>query len=163
MAAPVDRLVNLAETLLAAVADHWPVDAEPLPDLQYIANGAIAWDGCALLAVSMVRTFPATEGDITLEGLTAAPPRYAGVRAAQFDVYLLRCVPDLADGADGSIIVPAPADVQASAVTILTDAQALYNAIVAGVPGCSHAAPESWTAAGPEGGMGGGIQRVRLL
>lgn len=161
MAPPVDRLLGLAQTVLDAVVANWSDDAFPLPDLQYVADGAVPWDGCPTLAVSYVRSYPAPSGDVTLEQLSAHP-RQKFTIASVWDVWLLRCVPDMdVNGTD--IVMPAPDEVEAAADEVLVDAQALMNAVLSGVPGCQHAALESCTAAGPQGGMAGNVVRVRLL
>lgn len=161
--AEVDRLKTLLDDVLAAVVALWPAEAAELPALQYVANGAVPWDGCETLAVSLDRTFGAPSGDPTLEQMTVQPALIL-IRCAVIDVFLLRCVPTVTD----SGAMPAPADVEASADIILRDAQALTNVIVEAaangtIPGCKALSLENWTAAGPEGGMGGGILRIRVV
>lgn len=161
----VDRLNTVLHDILDAIEAGWPAEAEPLPELKYVANGAVAWDGCELLAVSLVRTLPTPDGDPTFEGMTRFTSLVA-LRGAAIDIFLLRCVPDVSVNGD-QIVMPTPADVEASAAIILADAQALENVIVSAsqtgeLPGCSTLTLENWTAAGPEGGMGGGVLRIRF-
>lgn len=165
MAPVTTKILDLADALLNGVVAEWPDDASPLPDLQYVSNGAVPWDGCEVLAVSYVRTFPAIEGDPTQEGITSAPGLSA-LRAAVYDVVLLRCSPDITM-VGPEIVMPAVEHIRASGVQVLTDVQALTNAVFAAqkagdIPGCSGLALENCTAAGPEGGMVGNLLRVRL-
>lgn len=166
MAPPTDRLLVLAQATLDAVVDNWPVDAEALPELQFLTNGIIPWDGCEMLAVSIGRTAPLQEADPSLESITAVGAML-GQRFAVVDVTLIRCVPDMVVEGD-SITMPSPAELEESASEILRDAQALANAILAAqkagdLASCNSLAFEDWTPAGPAGGMGGGSQRVRMM
>lgn len=167
MAPTVTRLFDLARATLDAVVAHWPIDATPLPDLQFVSNGQVIWDGCELLATAVERTF-AVEADVGLEEFNVMGPGFAN-RAAVVLVTLLRCVPDIETNANGDIVsVPSPAETEESAALILTDAQGAFNAVLAGqkageIAMCNALAFESWTAEGPQGGMGGGTLRMRML
>lgn len=158
------RLYDLAAATLTAVGTHWPGDAEPLPDEQFVTNGLVIWeiDDCAeRLCTFVERTF-GVEADVALEQITTLGAGFAN-RGATVGVTLLRCVPDLDDNT-----VPTGVELDASAQIILGDAQALMNALIAAwkagdLPGCGQLAFESWTAEGPQGGMGGGTLRMRML
>lgn len=162
MAPPVDKLKDLMHAVIDGVNNEWPVGASALPDLQYVADGAVAWDGCEILAVALDRTFITAEGDITLEGFTSQSPLLA-LTVAVVDVFLLRCVPIFDDEHEP----PDASEIETAADQILVDAQSLQNALLAAqkagdLAGCSGLSIEGWTKAGPEGGMGGGVLRVRL-
>lgn len=164
MAAPTDRLLTIAEEVLANVADRWPDDADPLPEQQYVTNGTIAWDGCELLAVSVARTAQASEGDPASEAIVSTPA-FLGLMFAVADITLLRCVPDMTQDGNELPLLPSPDELTASAVQILKDAQALTNTALAmakNLASCGGVVVEGWTPAGPEGGMGGGSLRIRV-
>lgn len=165
MAPSTDRLLDLATDLLAGVVARWPGDASDLPELQYLTNGAIAWDGCDVLAVSFSRTAAAFEGDPAQEAITSGV--FVGVQFGVFDVTLLRCVPDMVQTGNELPTLPSPADLTASAEQLIRDAQALTNAVIAAqkagdLAGCGGLVVEGCSAQGPEGGMGGNNLRVRL-
>lgn len=166
MAPPVTRLLDLADAVLAAIVGHWPAGCDDLPDRQFVCNGSIIWDGCEQLAVSVARTAAATEGDPATEGLVSTNA-FVGQQFAAIDISLLRCVPDIVENEMAVPSVPSPADLEASASTILRDAQGVRNAVTAAqrageLASCSGLVIEGWASAGPEGSMGGGMTRIRL-
>lgn len=160
-------LYDLARAALNSIVAHWPVDAEPLPDIQYVSNGLLAADGCDMLAVQVERTF-STEADPGVEGLFVLGPGFTN-RAVVLKCTMLRCVPVIdTDDAGNVTYIPTPTEIETSAVVVLYDSQAMFNALVAGqandeLGGCQSMAFESWTSEGPEGGIGGGSLRVRMM
>lgn len=168
MAPPITKIIDLLDNTLGALNDLWAefvVDgASELPELQYVSDGEVAWDGCEVLAVSWNRTAPTQEGDPSLEAIQPQAV-LAGLRFVVVDVALLRCVPTITQDGDAFILPPVE-DVAAAARVIAIDAQCLTNAILAAskakrIPGCNELALEGCTAAGPEGGMAGSVLRFR--
>lgn len=158
-------LYDLARACLDSIVAHWPGDAvEDVPEVQFVSNGLIASDGCDLLATRIERTF-SMEGDPTVEQMFTLGPGFTN-RAAIVACTMLRCVPTI-DSVGDEAIVPTPAELEASAMLVLVDAQAMFNALVIGqasgeLGGCHTMTFDSWTPEGPEGGVGGGTLRVRL-
>ncbi len=128
--------------------------------MQFVSNGVLVWDNCEILATAVERTYP-IEGDVTLEQTSVMGPGFTN-RGAIVIVTILRCVPDIEGNAP-----PTPEETEASAEVILTDAQAMWNALLAAVKagdlgGCRSLAFDGWTAFTVQGGMGGGELRVRM-
>jgi hypothetical protein len=158
----VTKLYDLCTAVLAAVVAGWPDDATPLPERRYVSDGAVVWDDCEQLSVSIDRTFTAVEGDPTGEGFSASPSLMA-MRVAHVNVGLLRCVPDIVQQGT-NFYAPKDEDVAAAAAVILTDAQALTQVIVGmALTACGSISFEGWAAAGPEAGMGGGVAAARMM
>lgn len=166
MAPAPDRLFVLARSIIDALNAGYQNDGVALPDHQLVTPGLPAWD-CAGLYVHVERTF-GHDGNIAAEAvqpLTAHPGHT--LRAATIAITLLRCVPEASDDGGGGIILPSASAEEAAAALILTDAQRMLNILVAAqkagdLTGCNSLAFESWQSAGPEGGLGGGLLRVRV-
>jgi hypothetical protein len=159
-------MYDLARACLDAIVVYWPVDAEPLPDAQFVTGGLLAFDGCELLATGVERSY-SVEADPTFEVLSVLGPGFTN-RAVVVMCTLLRCVPVVdTDDSGNVVIIPSPAEIEASAIITLGDGQAMFNALVAAaragdIGGCQTMAFDSWQREGPEGGNGGGTLRVRL-
>jgi hypothetical protein len=159
------RVYDMVRAMLDAIVTNWPSDADPLPALQYVANGQIMWDGCEMLAATVERQAN-TEADVGLEQYNIQGPGLAN-RFAVVAVALIRCVPEMKVTLDEAI-PPDPTDIEDSARSQLLDSEALYGAILAGhkagtITSCNGLAYEAWTSDGPQGGFGGGTLRVRVL
>lgn len=161
---PTTAIYDLAVATLNAVVAEWPDDATDLPDIRFVSNGQPAVDGCDVLAVSWERNY-SNEGDPGLEQLIALGPGFA-IKANILAVWLFRCVP-MIDGEGDEAIFPSVAETQASALMILTDVQAVNNALVAAhargtIGGCGRMTIDGGNAVNPQGGVGGSVTRVRL-
>lgn len=166
MPLPINALYSLARDALDAVVNHWDVDAVPLPERQFVSNGLVVWD-CEQVAVAIERTF-GTDADAASEAMITGSMDLVAVRAAQIAVWVLRCVPDMTEADDGEVVVPSAGAIEASAQTLLSDSVAAFNALCVAVRAdelgtCSGIAFEGWNIDGPQGGMGGGVLRVRAL
>ena len=159
---PVDALSDLAGKALAAVVDHWPAEATPLPaDVQYVSAGTAVWD-CESVVV-MANSTLGTDSDVALEQIVQMGMGYA-LRAADLSVLILRCVPVEDDSGN-----PPTADqIQAADDVILVDSIAVMNALMeaqaAGeLATCNGLAFLRWSAQAASGGLGGGLSEFRAL
>lgn len=168
MAPPVDKLYTLARACLDAIVDRWDPDAEPLPGKQYVSNGIVIWDECEQLAVEVEGT-SGSAGDVaavvSIEQQFAAPG--FAMRAASVAIWLIRCVHDIKASGAGDVLLPSADEMEADAQILLADPTAMMNALVAAAKAgelatCNGVAFDTWTAQGPDGGLGGGVLRVRL-
>lgn len=161
-----DRIFQVASAVKLAIIDGFADALVDLPDRAYVTYGLPAHD-CAQLAVS-VETTASTEGPLGQEIVepVLGKPGHA-MRFARLAITLIRCVPTV--NAEGeTVIIPTADEEEEAAETVLTDAQLLLNVIVAAqrsgdLPRCGGVAFEQWQAITPNGGLGGGILRVRLL
>lgn len=159
--AQANRLFLFARAALDAVVGGWPqdpADAVPLPDRRYVCVGAPAWD-CAQFTVSVSRTY-AIEADPAAEQLVSGP--LFNFRAIVLDFQIVRCVP-VQNGTEP----PTPDQLEQSASDILVDAETikevLQDAQQTGRLAVQNGmAFDNWSASDPQGGFGGGMQRVRL-
>lgn len=163
MATP-NNVYLFARAVLDAVNAHWPApgDAEALPDRQYVTFGNPAWD-CEQVVCSVQRMF-SVESDVAAEQIISGPLFF--MRGIAVAVSIIRCVPVPDDSGD-VILLPSDTELEAAAQIALVDSEAIFNALVeaqlAGeLAGCSGIAFDNWVAEGPEGGLGGGTQHVRL-
>lgn len=160
------RVYDMVRALLDAAVTYWPMDAEPLPDRQYVAPGQIIWDGCDQLVATVERQAN-VEADVGIEQYSVQGPGLTN-RFAVVAVALIRCVHDLADDGVAEAGPPTPAEMESDAVIQLTDSESLYQSILAGhrageITSCRGLAYEAWTSEGPQGGFAGGTLRVRVL
>jgi hypothetical protein len=165
MGVPTDQVYVVAREVLDALVASWPVDATALPDRQYVHSGNAIWD-CDQLVVSVEGTFPHT-GNVNSEEATAHPAAAGfGMRAVRLAIWLVRCIDvGVVNEASGDVTPPTQAQADADAAVILSDATALVNVLI-GVAGdlasCHGVSFEGWQAMGPEGGLSGGVLRVRV-
>lgn len=155
MAIPRTRLVGLAHQVLDIVAGA-VVDT---PARRYVTQSLPAFD-CAELVVG-VDSIVGHDGDASVE--TTGLITCLTMQAANLSVWLVRCVPTVAD--DGT--APTVADMEASADMLLADPLDMFNALVAAyfageLAGCSGLAMLGWQAVESSGGVGGGTLRVRV-
>lgn len=168
MAGPTD-LYDLAAGLLADVVAIFaaPIGGGPpiaLPDRQYVSDGqAVAFD-CAELVVAAPRLYTGYAASENLERVQ----RGQGVPvAAEFTIYLTRCVPKIDTTGSGQVIVPTPTEIDASAQAILQDGWVLYAGVLqrhhAGTlfADCEDVFVGQLLSLGPEGGLGGWALPVR--
>lgn len=156
------KLFDLCSAILATLAADWPGDAEPLPERQYVSNGMIVWD-CDQLVVMVEATY-GTEADLAAEGIFSQASAGFGLRAATIGVAVLRCVPDVDD--EGT--PPSWESIQDSSEIILSDAETVLSVLLAAqqageLATCQALAFDRWTSEGPQGGLAGGVTRLRAL
>lgn len=162
MAPSPDRWYVAADDVLAALVAGYVAQGVDLPDRQLVTPGLPAWD-CDMLAVQVEREF-SYSGSVAQEVIEPLTEAVAfAMRGAQLGITLLRCVPTSDE--DGN--PPTAASEQAAAELILTDSQRMLNVLVAAVRagdigGCNSVAFMEWVSQGPQGGLGGGLLRVRL-
>lgn len=162
MPLPIAALYDLAQATLDAVVAGWPAEATPLPERQYISDGAMVWDGCEFLTVLVDATF-GTEGDVSIETIIQMGMGFT-LRAALIGVGIFRCVPTVDD--EGA--APDPSEIDSSAHVVLTDAIALFNVLAGAqqagrIATCNGLAFERWSGQPPQGGMGGGVLTFRAM
>lgn len=154
-------LFDLAADVLAAVETYYVAQAVPLPERRYVSDGLVAFD-CELLAVQVERVF-GHEGNVAQEGIQALTAHVGfQLAGASVAVWLIRCAPMMSERGTP----PTPAQIEASAQAVLGDPIRLRTALVAAqragqITGCNSLAFEAWEGHGPEGGMVGGLLRVR--
>lgn len=123
---PADtRLVDIASSLLANLADGLDAEGVAVPSRQYIHSGEVAYDfdgdNCAEQLV------------VTFTGILQGPGSSTGYipgsiikcavpLIAQFDVHLVRCVPNINDE---SIEAPTAQELTDAAVVLLHDSMTL--------------------------------------
>lgn len=158
MAPPPGRIYSMCTDLLAVVvARH----GATLPDRQYVAAGAPAWD-CELLA-----TWCETTRGAAGAGDNAAATPWS-MRDGTFVVTMVRCVPMADIAQDGSLLtLPTEAAESAAAELLYNDAQRMLNAVVAGhkageLGGCHGLALLDWRVLGPAAGLVAGELRLAL-
>lgn len=166
-----ERLFSIATGILDGVIDHYASEvaalddadeaaAVELPAQRFIANGAVAHD-CPFVAVEVERIYT---GQSATE--TTTVQRCELLRAAQFAIHVIRCVPSIEGGIRP--VVPKPASIELSAEVVLGDAIRVQNAVVAMVAAKGEGPfgdnPEvsirEWLPFGPQGGLGGGTLRI---
>lgn len=146
----------------AAITDGLVPDDLALPEFRKVVPGLPAYD-CAGLFVHNESSFSHT-GNIATQivepQLAQAGHALVGIVVG---VHLVRCVPVQDDNGN-----PPTVDQDEDASTIIyTDEVLMYDSVVAAqrasvLPRCSGVAFQSWTSITPNGGVGGGILRVRL-
>lgn len=165
MAPDPDRVWLMAQSVKAAIEAGYTAAGVDLPERVFVSPGLPAWD-CEELAVQVEANI-GQEGDIAAEVLQ---PRLPGaghaLRAIRVALHMIRCVPTVDQAADEPVI-PTAAEEEYAAETILVDSQLMLNCLVAAqragdLPSCSGLVFEQWQNVGPDGGLGGGILRVRL-
>jgi len=163
MAPNPDRIWDLAGDVLAAIESGFASDDVSLPTRRYRTYGVPAID-CEELVVALEASL-GTEGAVNQEVTEPllAKPGHA-MRSVRFAVWLLRCHPTVQD--DGN--PPTVTAEEEAAELVMQDAQRLLNVIVAAqragdLPACGGLAFEQWTAITPNGGIGGGVLRLRMM
>lgn len=130
-----------------------------VPANRFVANGAVAYDFCDLLAVELL---PARVGP-------PGPPLFRIIDATStlnvdMAVHLIRCAPALNDEGDA----PTATAIEANARIVLADAWTLLHGVLAGVqdhsllPACAQVVITSLESYGPEGGAAGSVLRLNV-
>lgn len=157
-------LYNLASNVLDAIVAGWPVGATALPERQYVTFGDVAWD-CEQLVVAIERVF-GIDGDVTGETYIQ-DGTLRGFQGVTVGAWLIRCVPDIDSALDGQLIFPSVADLDASAQILCADPIHMWNTIASAqaagaIASCNGLAFQDADPAGPLGGFGGTLLRVRM-
>lgn len=158
-----DRLYLVAskalEVIVAAYATFDPADVAPLPDRRYVADGTAVYD-CEQLTVQVERVY-STQGATAQE--VVADQNCLGMRSATLAITTLRCVPSINSKGQA----PKPDAIAAAARRVLPDPTVQWEALRDGfrsgalAPFDNGLAFEAWQAIGPDGGLSGGVLRVR--
>lgn len=150
-----------AQAIKMAVADHYAAQGVALPAWQQVLAWTPAYD-CEMVAVYPEAAF-AHDGSMNATDTAAAmaDPAHA-MRYARIAIAVVRCVPTLDDNGNP----PATTVAEAAALPILTDALLVWDAVVAAqragtIPTCGSVAFESWASVEANGGLGGGVTRIR--
>ena len=119
-------VANLAEAALAAVLAALASTPGGVPKRQFLADGLVAWDDpCdGMCWVRLIRLYPSWRFPIPDNLLQPCPIRVA----AELECGVLRCAPGMHEGASP---FPTPEELNASAVVLLADAQAVMAALLA--------------------------------
>lgn len=165
MARSYDRIRTIADQLLAAIVDHYEAENVELPELRFVSNGTIPYDG-ELLSVGAARLFGLSAGGDGVAGEGIAPLRCYRWSAVQFEVVLLRCSPTPPDNPYDDQPQVNPDDVEANASDVYRDAEMVTHALVLAAKNGdlgegANLALEDWNIVG-EGGLSGGVMRVRV-
>lgn len=157
-------LKDLADRALKAIVDNWPETSQPLPDRRYVTNGQVFVD-CEQLTVGIERIY-GTEGVVSAETWNQDAMLF-GFKSVVLSVMLLRCVPEI-EAVMETVTLPSGDDIDASAGVILGDAVDVWNLLQAAqdadrLATTNGLAFQDWNFIGPEGGIAGGVTRVRAL
>lgn len=151
-----------AQGIKLAIVLAYELAAVPLPEVRQVVPGTPAYD-CEMLAV-WPEVLLAHDGSLnqTETAISWADPAH-NMRFARFAVAMLRCVPTLGPNGDP----PSVTDNEAASLVIQQDALMVWDAIRTGqgtgtIPQCASVGYESWAAVEPNGGLGGGVTRVRV-
>lgn len=164
---PSTRVSATALAVKQAVVDYYEAGGYDLPSRRLVTPGLPAFDCCEMLAVQVERVFQ-HQGEVAQEVLQSIGAAAAAtVRGASFAVWILRSVPVMKESGRMRVAPPSADDEEAAAMRILADQQLVWNALIeaqrAGtLATCDSMAMDAWTYVGPSGGIGGGVQRVRL-
>jgi len=156
------RIYDLARAMLDAIVANWPTDtdlAAALPARRYVSFGTPAWD-CEQVVVGPSRLY-SIEADPSLEGLIAWKPLFAN-NAVEMNVQIIRCQPT-GDGTNP----PSTTQLETIALAVHQDIEVVRQVLVDAQQNGSLATPSglsfgNWNSLGPQGGLGGGSQVVRL-
>lgn len=161
MPLPADRVYSLARGALDAVIAYYVAEAVDLPERRYVSDGpAAAWD-CEQCVVYVERTFPGLADQQQPRAIDGIE-----VRSLSLQIEVVRCTPVM-DEEGAEIILPDPADIEASAQVVLADAVMLAAGIRAAwkageLAGCHDVVLDDWQGLGPLGGLVGGRLGVRI-
>lgn len=158
---------QLASDVLDAVQFHYAEQGETLPAVQYVAPCLPAAD-CEMLAVHIEGWFSSEGQNISPTGL--AHSRRAGhtLKGATVAIYLLRCVHGIELTEGGQPVLPSVSQEEEDAERILRDSVLLANALIDAerderLGGCHGLVFDTWTSLTNEGGLGGGVLRMRAV
>lgn len=155
-----ERLYAIARQVLDLAGAALATTEAGAPARQYVSDGPlVAWD-CEQIVVTVENTY-SHRGDVSVED--TSPLDCLVMRAAVLGVWVVRCAPTLDD--DGT--PPDANEIDTNAAIVLADPMVLLDAIVdayrAGLLlGCHGLAFQQWQGVGPEGGLTGGVLRLRV-
>jgi hypothetical protein len=164
-------LGDLATAALNAIITGWPTfpDSEwphkaALPDSAFVALSLPAWD-CEQLVVSTERTF-GSEGSPSQERIVPIGDGVPWLRVLVLSIQIVRCCATVDANIEGATF-PAAQVMTDEALTILTDADLVLHCLIRAqarneLAGCGGIALENWKALPEQGGLHGGLTRVRL-
>lgn len=156
MATPPDRLYGIARQVLDIA--HGAI-TDP-PERHYVSDGPlVAWD-CEQVVVT-AETMTGHAGDVSVED--QSPIGCLVMRAALLGVWVVRCAPTMDDDGDP----PSAAAIDTNAAVMLQDPLMVANALVAAyragtLSHCHGISLQGWQGIGPEGGLTGGVLRLRI-
>ena len=151
-----ERLYDVAHQALTLVADALP----NCPARRYVSDGPmLAWD-CEQVAVTVESVY-GHQGNVA--SAQVDPVQCLRMSGAVLGVWVVRCAPTMDD--DGT--PPAAVTIDTNAAVVLGDPIVMLDALTAGLRsgawlGAYGLAFEEWTGIGPEGGLTGGVLRVRV-
>lgn len=160
MAPDPDYLYQAADRILSVIETAFEAANVALPPRRYIAGGDVAWD-CpeGQLVIHMPRIYTGLPVAADLREV-----RCGTTRSAAVTVWLLRCVPTLEDDADP----PAAEALDDSGRELLIDALLLSDTMIRAhsrgelVDDDTQVALGDLQAVGPQGGLGGWRQDLRI-
>lgn len=170
MAGPGDAF-DLAAAYLDVCAEALDTipDFEPdllgAPDRQFVSPGQPVFDCCDQLAVEMTIV---NDADTTPGGLAAGKRALMGrIPHVTLTAWATRCIPSILDNGMGSVVIPTPEELTASARQLDTDAWALYNHVYNAIRAeefltlCGEAFFVGVVPVLPSGGCGGWTVTIR--
>lgn len=156
-----ERLYGIARAVLDVTVDALAASEAGAPARAYVSDGpAIAWD-CEQVVVTVEGTF-GHKGNVAVEDVS--PMDCLLMRGVTLGVWVVRCAPTIGETEED----PPPADdIDANAAAVLADPMVILDGIAdayrAGLLVETHGmAFQNWTGIGPEGGLVGGVLRVRF-
>jgi hypothetical protein len=163
MAAPVTRIQDVAEELLAAIVTY---HGGIVPDRQIVPAGPPAWD-CEMVAVWCEST-SSVDGGPELDAFESRR-RMTGhqMRAGTFVISIVRCTPAVPNVVGSTVLVPTVDDENAAGRELHEDAQRVINALAEArdadeLGTCNSIVFDTWTQLGPDGSYFASEQRVRV-
>jgi hypothetical protein len=165
------QLVDLSSACLSAVVNHWSdfTDVDypnkaALPDRQFVYTGLPPAD-CEQLSVTVERTF-GSEGSPAQERIIPIGDGVPWLRVLVASIQIIRCCSTI-DAQGDEPAFPADTTMTAESLVILTDADLVLQCLIAAqaadqLAGCGGIALENWKAVAAQGGLSGGLTRVRL-
>lgn len=155
-----ERLHTVASQALTLATAALEASEAGAPARRYVSDGPmLAWD-CEQVVVTVESVF-GHAGNIAAAAVD--PVQCLVMRGAVLGVWVVRCAPTMAD--DGT--PPPAAEIDANAEVVLADPTVVFDGLLAGLRdgswlGAHGLAFEEWTGIGPEGGLTGGVLRVRV-
>lgn len=142
----------LADAVLAAAVASLAEEGRPAFSRSFVSDGAVAYD-CEQLAVEVE-----TIGQGLPGGFATGPLDNATGFVASLAVHAVRCAPPM--GANGS--APTPAQIDASATSVMGDASALLDALRDLAVSCRSVLVTGLTFPGPQGGFAVAVARAQI-
>jgi hypothetical protein len=163
------NLVAFADHVLAYIVDFFAANSVGLPEAQYITAGVPsldAWD-CEQLVLGIVGVTDgsARQGQIASANMGGAMLSAQGIRAANYEIQLVRCVPTLNDYAQPPTVAAKHAAGRQQAVDMGLLSQACVNlmsALPSWIPKGVNATAGTVAPVGPTGGFAALIASIQL-